>query len=182
MIDTEAATHLQRRCGTRAMRGVTLIEMLLGMVAVSILAAIANVWYGGYVDRARNAQAASDIRGIEARITKFYVENSRYPDGLTEAFSGPMPDCASIKANKSSHPLCDPWGNAYAYIRLVLDGYGNCLGPCRKDGNMKPLNSDFDLWSNGKDKNSVLQVSQPASLDDTIRTRNGRQIKLGKDL
>ena len=46
----------------------------------------------------------------------------------------------------------DPWGTPYQYTRI--DGGSAPKGKLRKDHFMVPVNTDFDLYSMGKDKNS----------------------------
>ena len=43
----------------------------------------------------------------------------------------------------------------------------------RKDHKLNPINSDFDLYSMGKNGVSKTQISNKDSLDDVIRANNG---------
>jgi len=46
----------------------------------------------------------------------------------------------------------------------------------RKDHNLVPVNSDFDLFSKGKDGQSKSPFTAKASRDDIVRANNGRYI------
>ncbi|MCK5254491.1 MAG: prepilin-type cleavage/methylation domain-containing protein, partial [Deltaproteobacteria bacterium] len=66
------------------------------------------------------------------------------------------------------------WGNPYQYNDL------NNIPPglWRKDKNLVPLNSDYDLWSNGKDGKTNVALTAKASYDDIIRANDGAYIGL----
>ena len=64
----------------------------------------------------------------------------------------------------------DPWGNAYRYFNLRTVS-GN--GQARKDKKLAPLNSDFDLYSVGKDGESQENLGHARSRDDVVRARDG---------
>ncbi len=49
------------------------------------------------------------------------------------------------------------------------------------DRNLNPLNSDFDLYSKGKDNGSHLPITQSISLDDVLRANDGKFIDLAKN-
>ena len=72
----------------------------------------------------------------------------------------------------------DPWGTPYQYISHD-DKKGK--GKWRKDHNIVPINSDFDLWSNGKDGQSSAPLTAKHSRDDILRASNGRFIGLASD-
>jgi general secretion pathway protein G len=72
----------------------------------------------------------------------------------------------------------DPWGHAYQYADLTAT-QGN--GSARKDHKLNPINSDFDLYSMGKDGVSRTQLTQKSSLDDIVRARDGAFVGLAAD-
>ncbi|HQU13791.1 MAG TPA: prepilin-type cleavage/methylation domain-containing protein, partial [Thermodesulfobacteriota bacterium] len=67
-----------------------------------------------------------------------------------------------------------PWGNPYQYLpiygHLGDQGYMNRT---RKDHNLHPINSDFDLYSMGPDGQSVKPLTGGQSRDDIIRANDG---------
>ena len=54
-------------------------------------------------------------------------------------------------------------------------------GKARKDKKLAPLNSDYDLYSLGKDGDSKPPLVTPVSRDDIVRARDGQFIGMAKD-
>jgi len=69
----------------------------------------------------------------------------------------------------------DPWGNPYQYLNFdTVKG----VGSVRKDRFLVPLNTDYDLYSMGKDGKSQTPLTAAASHDDIVRANDGRYIGL----
>lgn len=147
-----------------AQRAFTLIEILLAIAIIAVLAAIAIPNYSRYVEKAKVAVAVTDIAAMSAHVAKYMDDNNYIP-----------PD--NLAALGMSDRL-DPWGRLYVFTNL-RGVRGN--GSARKDKNLNPLNSDFDLYSLGRDGQSMLPLSPKVSQDDVIRARDGRFIGLAKD-
>lgn len=146
-------------------RGFGLIELLVALVVSALLISLAVPAYNGYSERARVAKAIGDIGGLGLSIEAFRLKNDdRIPDTLAEL---PI-----------TIPL-DPWGRAYDYLNIQTAGPG--FGGLRKDGALNPLNTDFDLYSRGKDGDTQGPLSAPASHDDIVRANNGAFIGKGED-
>jgi len=77
-------------------------------------------------------------------------------------------------------PATDPWGNAYRYLSFAAPLPG-IKGLIRKDHNLHPLNSEFDLYSMGADWRSVAPLTAKASQDDVIWARDGSFVGLASD-
>ena len=60
------------------MRGVTLLELMIVVVIVSILAAVAYPNYRQFVSRAKRNEAKAMLLEIAAAQERFYLQNSRY--------------------------------------------------------------------------------------------------------
>ena len=73
----------------------------------------------------------------------------------------------------------DPWDNPYTYMNIASAVAG--FDDIRKDKNLNPLNSDFDLYSVGRDGESAVPLSAEKSHDDIVRINNGAFIGLAKD-
>lgn len=144
-------------------RAFTLFELMLVVAIVSILAGIAWPGYQQYIDQARIAQAKVDIRIIESGLERYCLKNDTYPDTLSQAGIGDMRD---------------PWGNPYRYLRITPTTKKGLL---RKDRNLVPINSDYDLYSMGKDGQSRTPLTAGPSRDDIIRASNGRFVGLASD-
>jgi general secretion pathway protein G len=68
-------------------------------------------------------------------------------------------------------PLTDPWGNPYQYLPLY--GRPANQNDARKDHNLHPINTDFDLYSMGPDGESKKPLQNAQSRDDIIRANDG---------
>jgi general secretion pathway protein G len=144
----------------------TLVELLITMAILGTLSAIAVPSYNNYIDKARNATAIVDIREIELGIVRFQAERGRLPNPLAEAG-------LSIQL--------DPWGRPYQYLRIQGLDIKDVKKHARKDRMTHPINTDFDLYSMGKDGNSQQSLTAQASWDDIVRANNGKFIGLGSD-
>jgi general secretion pathway protein G len=144
-------------------RGFTVIEIMLVVAILAIIAVLAFPSYGAYKERGRIAQAVIDIKDMETRVKLYEVENRAYPETLAEIGKG---------------GLLDPWGNPYQYTNL---GTAKGKGSARKNKNLVPINSDFDLYSNGKDGASSSPLTAKPSRDDIVRANDGRFVGLASD-
>ena len=147
--------------------GFTLVELLITIAILAVLAAIGVPSYSRYVDRARVAQATGDIRRLEVLIAQFQSDNQRLPASLAEIGKAAM---------------LDPWRNPYQYLDLSsLSVDKKLMGQVRKDKNLVPINSDYDLYSMGKDGQSQPPMTAANSRDDVVRASNGRYVGLASD-
>jgi general secretion pathway protein G len=144
-------------------RGFTLVEILIVLAIVVILAGLAVSAYGRYREKLRVTQAVSDIGAIATTIKFRAVDAREFPGSLAEIGLGDK---------------LDPWGRPYQYLNLETKK-GN--GMARKDKKLAPLNSDFDLYSMGKDGQSLAPLVPPVSRDDVVRARDGSFIGLAAD-
>ncbi len=148
--------------------GFTFIEALLATAIVGILAAIAVPAYNAYIDRTKNSLAISQIMAIQTEIERYYTREFRYPDALA--------DLGAVLPNSG----LDPWGNAYVYLNIANGGPG-VRGSVRKDHALNPINTNYDLYSKGKNGLTRTQISQRDSLDDIIVARDGSFVGLAAD-
>jgi general secretion pathway protein G len=141
----------------KRIRGFTLIEIMIVVAIIGTLLAIAVPTYLKYINKARIVLAISDIRLIEKKIIIYLIDTDGFPD--------------SLESLPNSN-ITDPWGNPYQYLRIDgADPKG--LGKVRKNRFMVPVNSDFDLYSMGKDGKSQAPFTSRASQDDIVRASNG---------
>lgn len=140
--------------------GFTLIEMLLVIAIVGTLCGIAIPAYTGYREKIDCQKGIADIVDIGLCIDKFYAENNSYPVNLAE----------TGKAG-----LVDPWDQPYQYMR-------HPTAKPKKLWSIHPINTDYDLWSIGKDGTTKQTVNSKPSWDDIIRAFDGAYIGLAKDL
>ena len=144
----------------------TLVELLLILAILGTLTAIAVPVYTNYMDKVNINNALANIREIESKIVAYQVEYGNPPDTLTQ-----------IGLN---NPL-DPWGNPYQYLRILGVTQKLVMGKWRKDRFMVPINSDFDLFSMGKDGTSTAPLTAKASQDDIVRANNGGYVGLASE-
>ena len=140
-------------------QGWTLIELVIVLAVIAVLSTIALTLYYDYSYQVQIARAVADIANIGSEISTFQMMNERLPINLAEI------NRATFK---------DPWGSPYEYFDIEF-GSG---GQPRKDHNLHPLNSDFDLYSKGRDGDSNTPLTASKSRDDIIRANDGQFIGL----
>ena len=140
--------------------GFTLIELMIVMGMIGTLAAFAVPSTAAYVERARIARAIGEIRTIQVELS---TSSDTLPDDLSTI---------------GRDGLMDPWGNPYVYHKFVVPP--GLAGQARKDRFLVPINSEYDLYSLGKDGDSNLPLNVPVSHDDVVRANDGGFIGLAK--
>lgn len=148
---------------TRSSSGMTIIELMLVMAMIGVLVALALPKYQSYQERIKQKQAIQDITVLQMLIRDYRLNSGGYPDTLAEV---------------GNAGRLDPWGRAYVYQELAS---APGKGKARKDRKLNPLNSDFDLYSLGKDGVSKTQLTNKQSLDDVVRANDGAFIGLAAD-
>jgi len=138
--------------------GFTLIELMIVVAIISTLAAIAIPSYISSRNKAKIAVAISEIKIIEKTVLNYRAENGELPDSLSD-----------IGVDK----IADPWGNPYRYLRIDGGTTPGLNGKRRRDKNANPVNSDFDLYSMGRDGLTVAQFAGKKARDDIVRANNG---------
>ena len=143
--------------------GMTFIELAISLLIVGVLVSIAVAGYQNYRERIRVNQAITDIAAMSVTVKHYMTDNTYPPASLSDVGYG----------NK-----IDPWGRPYFYLDLTsVKGKGKS----RRDRKLNPLNTDFDLYSSGKDGATQTQLNAPKSRDDVIRARDGKFVGLASD-
>jgi general secretion pathway protein G len=146
-----------------SIRGFTLVELLVTIGIAAVIAAIGLPSYISYKQRAYVAAATMDIMTIVTAINRYNSINNSLP-----------PDLATIGFDT----LLDPWGRPYVYLSFTgLNGKGKM----RKDKNLNPLNTQYDLYSVGADGQSKPPLTVPVSKDDVILANDGNYIGLASN-
>jgi general secretion pathway protein G len=145
----------------------TLIEVLLIVAILGTLLALAIPGYTNLLEKARVNQAITDIVNISRELDTFLTDHGALPETLDELI-------------RESKPLdlIDPWGNPYEYLVILGKKKSEIQGKWRKDRFMVPINSDYDLYSMGKDGDSVAPLTAQTSWDDIVRANDGSFIGL----
>ena len=144
--------------------GYTLVEMMIALTILAVISSISTVSYNQYIEATNNAAAASQIRALAFIINSYGDESGVYPQSLNDI---------------DNQNLLDPWGNPYQYLNIQTTR--GSMGSVRKDRNLVPLNTNFDLYSNGKDGQSRPPLTAPVSDDDIIYANDGGYIGIAKD-
>ncbi len=145
--------------------GFGLLELMIVLVVAGLLASVAVPSYNQFVDRAKERRAIGDIGFISVEIGKYQLRNNNaLPPTLGDlGVDIPM----------------DPWDRAYVYETIAVSGGGKAK--FRKDKNLKPLNTDYDLFSTGKDGDYKDPLNAKVSRDDIIRANDGAYIGRAED-
>lgn len=153
------------RCGGLPWRSAafTLPELLIALAILAVLVALAQPVYSDYSERRRVAQAVTDIRILVVSIRKYEDDHHTVP-----------PNLAAVGAAGR----LDPWGSPYVYLKL---GGPATAGQARKNKNLVPINSQFDLYSRGKDRSSMPPLTAKPSLDDVVMANDGSFVGLASE-
>jgi general secretion pathway protein G len=125
--------NVQKR--RRLQRGMTLVEIMVVVVIISLVAGFVGVSVLNSLDKAKKDVAFTQIKNISEALELYKLSLRNYPstgEGLS-ALTAPK---GNEKPFMASIPK-DPWGNDYVY---VYPGSHN--------------QSSFDLMSNGPDGNA----------------------------
>jgi general secretion pathway protein G len=159
--------RLQIRSTPRLNRrqGYTLLELMFGVAVVGLLAAIAVPSYARIIERQKVQQGARDLRQLGLRIENYRTQFGVPPDSLSQ-LNMTLPK--------------DPWGRDYRFLNFS-SGAPGVIGFVRKDHNLHPLNSEFDLYSMGADGASQPALTAAVSRDDIVWARDGDFVGLAAD-
>jgi general secretion pathway protein G len=136
-------------------------ELAAVAAAVLVAASFAIPAFNGYIERARISRAVSDIGTLGLQLYRWQRKTNALPASLAEAGLTPV----------------DPWGRPYIYLRAADASQARL----RKDEELVPLNTDFDLYSLGPDGESALALPATQSRDDVVRAANGAYIGVAKN-
>ena len=148
------------------MKGFTVLELMLAVAILALLATISIPMYGQFVARANTAQAIADIAIIDMQIERFISNNFRPPDSLAD-----VPGADRV----------DPWGRPYQFLRIAGNTTPGLRSRLRKDRNLVPINSDYDLYSLGEDGESRPPLTAGLSRDDVVRAADGSFVGAAED-
>ncbi len=135
---------------------------MIALAVLSLSLTFAVPAYRDYVTRAKSSKAISDIGIISMVIERYRAHNGDDPPPNLEAVD---------------RAWLDPWGEPYIY--RTLDGPN--LSAARKNKNLVPINTDFDLYSKGPDGDSVPPLTAKSSKDDIIRANNGAYVGIAEN-
>lgn len=132
---------------------------------IALLAAIALPSYARIIERQKVSQCKRDLASIGMLIERYRTTHGQIPQDLSEL--------------GTSIPK-DAWDRNYQFLSFSSPVPG-VKGKIRKDHNLHPLNSEFDLYSLGADGRSSAPLTAKASRDDVIWARDGGFVGLASD-
>lgn len=135
--------------------GMSLVELMIVIAILALIATIAVPSYSSFIDRTNIQTTIADLREIKIALERFSIQQNTHPDFLSQV---------------GMDLLEDPWGNTYQYYNHAT---AKGKGFFRKDKALNPINSDYDLYSTGKDGKTLSALTAPVSQDDVIRAGNG---------
>lgn len=151
-------------------KGFSLFELLAALVVVSILTVIAIPMFGGnglncdnpdgrpsYTMRAKIAHITGEIGAINIQAQRFELNHGRYPSSIDEL-------------GLDEDARTDPWGNPYVFTDLTTI---NGVGKARKDHNLHPVNTYFDVYSLGPDGVTATPFTSNLGKDDIVMANDG---------
>jgi general secretion pathway protein G len=141
------------------------LELMAVVAVVGLLAAIALPGYAAIVERQKIGQAGRDLQEIAMLIERYRRLQFSVPETLGDL---------GVSLPK------DPWGRDYQFLNFLSPAPG-VNGMIRKDHNLHPLNTEFDLYSLGKDGQSQAPLTASTSQDDVIWARDGGFVGLAED-
>jgi len=144
-------------------KAFTLIEVLLIVAIIGTLSALLVPSFTNLLEKARVNQTITDIVKISRELDDYLIDNGTLPETLVELIQ----DSAPLE-------LSDPYGNPYEYLVIFGKRKQDVQGKWRKDRFLVPVNSDYDLYSMGKDEDSQAAFTARASRDDIVRANDGQ--------
>lgn len=129
-----------RRSGGQAVRGFTIIELIVVIVIIAILAGLVAPMMMGNVTDAKVQAARAQIELFGLALDAYRLDNDRYPESAQGLAALRERPAAGTTPPRWRGPYLrkevprDPWGNAYVYVA---------------PGTANP--TSYDLYSLGRD-------------------------------
>lgn len=101
--------------------GMTILELLIVLVVLSLIGTVVGVQIAGQLDRAKVDVAKLQLRQVQNALTLFELDNRRFPtadEGLDALLTPPSGAVAWRGPYlKNAGLLADPWGRPVSYSR-----------------------------------------------------------------
>ena len=131
-------------------QGFTLLGIMVVVVIIGLLVAIVAPNFMGQIDTAAVNRAKADIRGIEAALNLYRLDNFRYPstlEGLQALVTNPGEANAPNWHQQLERMPKDPWDQPYQYANPGQRGSFDVFsfGADRQEGG-EGINADIGNW------------------------------------
>lgn len=132
------------------MSGVTLMELMIVVVIISILTAIAYPSYRQYVARAKRNEAKAGLLQIATLQERFYLQNNTYTTDLTNLG---FTVAANAPSDTGTYVFSVPNANANTFNAVATyqkadDELGKCATLTIDGSQIKGSTPYNDCWSN----------------------------------
>ena len=184
-------------------QGFTLLEVIITAAIVSIVSMISVSAYTDYIETSKNSQAALQIKALSLLIDDYALEYGKYPQSLKDIDNENLKDpwgntyiylnlkaenggnssssdssSSSGSSGSSEHDGSSSEHDGMGGDHDGMDGERTNIGAARKDGNLVPINTHYDLCSSGKDSKTKTSLRTKESQDDIIYANDGAYIGL----
>jgi general secretion pathway protein G len=156
---------MNKKLTTRS-AGFSVVELMITVIIMGLLVAIALPIYSKSEKKIDSNSAMAFMTATSQKLEDYYAQHGTYPATLSEI--------------GIEEPALDPWGNPYQYMPINIKPPPK-KGKIRRDKNMNPLNTDFDLYSCGPDGRTQTQLTANFARDDIVRAGNGSYIGTAQD-
>ncbi len=200
-MSRRSTAHARKSFGSHrivASAGFTLVEFGVVLAILGALAAITSTSYLAYLERVRVTRAVLEITNIATALSGHLASGDSLPETLADAGLGtpidpwgnPYEYLPLIGMNLPGVGAAGGGGNSGGGTAGGNAGGGGSSGGggngggggppahARKDRFLVPINTDFDLYSMGKDGESVPPLTAAKSRDDVVRAANGAFVGL----
>ena len=181
--------------------GFSIVELLVSCAIIMVLAALGMPAYLSAVEAAKIGRAIGDVRGIDRDIQIHRTLTGCLPGSLADIQQDFRRDpwgrpyvynVLSTNSGGGSGGGGNGGGNGNGNGNgggsggsspacMACNGICITPGQARKDRALVPINSDFDLFSTGRDGQSMGPLTAPSSQDDIVRASDGAFVGLGRD-